>query len=251
MIYLISLIISLITVSFLNTVIYRQSWKKSLLGRSKCEHCQHELKAKDLIPILGYILNRGKCAYCSKKISPFHFWTEIAFASFSLILVWQILHQKTPSYLTLSMTIFTFVSLYFFSIYDILYRKIPTLELTAMLIITLFYRLSAWQFEYLVNGLIILVFIILIIYFTAKIKKKKFNQVFGEGDILYIIWLALLFTLNQTLIILIISGLLGIIYFIPQILVQKKDLKKEENRTLPYLPFVSLAAYFILLNSGI
>src|SRR5690606_15326595 len=38
-------------------------------GRSICVHCKHELAWYDLIPVLSWLLLRGKCRYCHKPIS--------------------------------------------------------------------------------------------------------------------------------------------------------------------------------------
>ena len=37
-------------------------------GRSMCMHCQHELAPKDLIPVVSWLMLRGKCRYCGHKI---------------------------------------------------------------------------------------------------------------------------------------------------------------------------------------
>jgi leader peptidase (prepilin peptidase) / N-methyltransferase len=37
-------------------------------GRSCCTHCKHILAPLDLIPVISWILLRGKCRYCGKKI---------------------------------------------------------------------------------------------------------------------------------------------------------------------------------------
>jgi leader peptidase (prepilin peptidase)/N-methyltransferase len=37
-------------------------------GRSMCPHCKHELAAKDLVPVVSWLLLRGKCRYCHKPI---------------------------------------------------------------------------------------------------------------------------------------------------------------------------------------
>ncbi|MCL2174284.1 prepilin peptidase [Candidatus Saccharibacteria bacterium] len=42
--------------------------------RSICEHCRHVLSVLDLIPILSWLVLRGKCRYCHKKIG----WLAIA-----------------------------------------------------------------------------------------------------------------------------------------------------------------------------
>ena len=55
--------------SFLNVVIYRLPAGMSL-GRpkSRCPQCKTQLAVKDNIPVLGWLLLRGKCRYCSLPI---------------------------------------------------------------------------------------------------------------------------------------------------------------------------------------
>lgn len=56
--------------SFLNAVIWRLHTKEGFLrGRSYCPKCRVHIRAKDLVPLLSYILLRGKCRDCRKKIS--------------------------------------------------------------------------------------------------------------------------------------------------------------------------------------
>lgn len=57
--------------SFLNVVIYRLPAGLSL-GRpkSRCPRCETPLSARDNVPILGWLMLRGKCRYCQVPISP-------------------------------------------------------------------------------------------------------------------------------------------------------------------------------------
>lgn len=56
--------------SFLTVVIFRFPTKETIIwGRSHCPQCRHVLSPWDLIPILSYLLRRGRCAYCKAKIS--------------------------------------------------------------------------------------------------------------------------------------------------------------------------------------
>lgn len=43
----------------------KEPWSK---GRSHCESCGHVLKVRDLIPIISYYANHGKCRYCGTEI---------------------------------------------------------------------------------------------------------------------------------------------------------------------------------------
>ena len=54
-----------------------ESWFTS--KRSHCDYCGHTLSMSDLIPVIGYILLRGKCRYCGKEIPSSSFVYEIVF----------------------------------------------------------------------------------------------------------------------------------------------------------------------------
>ena len=63
--------------SFANAVVCRIPKGISIAkGRSYCESCQTSLRWYDLIPIISYILLRGKCRYCKKQISFKHLLFE-------------------------------------------------------------------------------------------------------------------------------------------------------------------------------
>jgi len=63
-------IFGLIIGSFINALVYRlESGDSIVRGRSKCPHCQRQLKAGDLIPVLSFFLLLGRCRYCRGKIS--------------------------------------------------------------------------------------------------------------------------------------------------------------------------------------
>ncbi len=62
--------------SFLNVVILRLPEDKSLGGRSHCPNCGHNLKPWELIPLVSFLILRGRCSSCGKKISPRYFVIE-------------------------------------------------------------------------------------------------------------------------------------------------------------------------------
>ncbi len=72
--------------SFLNVAAWRLPRGEQITyGHSHCPHCGHELRSKDLIPLLSYVLARGKCKYCKKSISPQYFIVEIITGTLFLI----------------------------------------------------------------------------------------------------------------------------------------------------------------------
>ena len=50
-------------------------------GRSMCPTCQHELAARDLVPVVSWLALRGKCRYCGQPISHQYPLVEIALAA--------------------------------------------------------------------------------------------------------------------------------------------------------------------------
>ena len=56
--------------SFLNVVIYRVPRKESVVApRSRCPGCGTELAARDNVPVLSWLVLRGKCRTCKMPIS--------------------------------------------------------------------------------------------------------------------------------------------------------------------------------------
>jgi leader peptidase (prepilin peptidase) / N-methyltransferase len=56
--------------SFLNVVIYRLPRGESLSKpRSRCPGCQAQISARDNIPVVSWLLLRGRCRHCGEPIS--------------------------------------------------------------------------------------------------------------------------------------------------------------------------------------
>ncbi|MFP5326041.1 MAG: prepilin peptidase [Acidimicrobiia bacterium] len=56
--------------SFLNVVIYRVPAGESIVSpRSKCPQCQTQIAERDNIPVVSWLLLRGRCRSCGAAIS--------------------------------------------------------------------------------------------------------------------------------------------------------------------------------------
>lgn len=61
----------LVVGSFLNVVVYRWPRGLSLLRpSSRCPSCGHDIRARDNVPVLGWLRLRGRCRDCHAPISP-------------------------------------------------------------------------------------------------------------------------------------------------------------------------------------
>ena len=65
--------------SFCNVLVYRLPRGMNLAKpASHCPHCDHKLAWYDNIPLLSFVILRGKCRYCGAPISPRYFIVELA-----------------------------------------------------------------------------------------------------------------------------------------------------------------------------
>lgn len=105
---LIAAIVGLVIGSFLNVVIYRlpiimeRNWQRDcaelvgktpapqerfdlVLPRSRCPHCGHAVAPYDNIPVLSYLLLRGRCRACGARISLRYPLIELLTATLTVI----------------------------------------------------------------------------------------------------------------------------------------------------------------------
>ena len=93
-IYIFSFIFWTIFWSFASVILYRiysrEKW--IFLWRSKCPKCGHKLSAIDLIPIVSYLIFKGRCRYCWNKISLVYPFLELImwlwFVLITYVIVW-------------------------------------------------------------------------------------------------------------------------------------------------------------------
>jgi len=72
--------------SFMTCAVYRiprgiSLWRRSVgtgAYRSLCRHCMSVLGARDLIPVLSWLLGGGRCRHCRQKIGLHYLLIEIA-----------------------------------------------------------------------------------------------------------------------------------------------------------------------------
>jgi leader peptidase (prepilin peptidase)/N-methyltransferase len=96
--------IGLFVGSFLNVVIYRVPAGESVVRpRSRCPRCQTQIGSLDNIPVLSWLLLRGRCRHCGAAISGRYPLIEVATAVlFGLMGFWLGLSWQLPAFLYLA-----------------------------------------------------------------------------------------------------------------------------------------------------
>jgi leader peptidase (prepilin peptidase)/N-methyltransferase len=71
----------------LKKYIPKQSPPSIIWARSNCQNCNHQIKAWENIPVLGFLILRGKCSGCEVKISHRYWIIELFTAILSTLVV--------------------------------------------------------------------------------------------------------------------------------------------------------------------
>ena len=77
--WLLAAMVAPIIGSFLGVLIRRLPAGQSVgWARSQCDDCGRTLTARELVPVLSYLMQRGRCRGCGATIAPFHILIELA-----------------------------------------------------------------------------------------------------------------------------------------------------------------------------
>jgi len=81
-----AILIGLCFGSFVTLASWRLPMERSLVTPgSHCPKCQHALGARDLLPVLSWAMNGGKCRHCQARVSIRYPLTELACAALWLL----------------------------------------------------------------------------------------------------------------------------------------------------------------------
>jgi leader peptidase (prepilin peptidase)/N-methyltransferase len=76
--------------SFLNVVVYRMPRRLSVVAPpSACPQCGHRIRGRDNVPVLSWLLLRGRCRDCAAPISVRYPLVELGTAVFFAAVVWR------------------------------------------------------------------------------------------------------------------------------------------------------------------
>ncbi|TYT20970.1 prepilin peptidase [Dictyoglomus thermophilum] len=222
--------------SFLNVVIYRLPRRESIIfPPSHCPSCGHKLSAKDLIPILSYILLKGRCRYCGARISwrypAVEFITGISYAILFWIYGFSLFIFKSLILISMLIPIF-FIDLENMLIPDVI--SIPGIVVGLLF--------SFWEGNLVQGVLGSLIFggILLLIYVVALLILKEEGM--GQGDIKLGFMLGSFLGLKLSLFAIFLSYLIGGIFSIFVIVLRSKNLKTA----IPFGPFLITGALISL-----
>lgn len=219
--------------SFLNVCIFRLPVKTSIIKPgSRCPNCLNPVRFYDNIPIISYILLRGKCRDCGENISWRYPLVELltGLLTVMLFLKFGFTVEFFVFFLFVSVLIvITFIDLDHQIIPDILTLPgIPLFFLAAVFLVKV-----PWLEALL--GLIIGGGTLLVIALAYELIAKREGM--GGGDIKLLAMIGGFLGWKSLLFILLGSSLLGAIVGLSLIIINKQDMKYA----VPFGPFLSAA----------
>lgn len=132
--YIFAFIFGAIVGSFLNVVIYRYNTGAPIVhGRSMCFSCGKKLSWYELIPIVSFVIQRGKCGTCKSKLSWQYPIVEITTGLLFLGVFLTGLPALTMVYLLTVVSILVVIA-----VYDMRHKIIPNGLVYAFIFLTLF-----------------------------------------------------------------------------------------------------------------
>lgn len=233
--------------SFLNVCIDRLPAGKSLIGPpSHCDACNRRLGVLDLVPVVSYLVLRGRCRYCGARVPGRVFWVEVGSALFLALAYW---------YFGLSAQ-FAFIAFYGFvfivlGVIDLEHKRILNVIVYPMSVVALILNLAIDVFQlpvgtiYNIVGLHIASSIIggaagfVFLLIPALISPKGMG--FGDVKMAGLIGLATGFPL--VFVALLLGAVLGALVALVLLLTGLK--KRKEG--IPFGPFLSLATIATLI----
>jgi len=232
-------IFGLIIGSFLNVVVSRGIKNENLGGRSYCDNCGKILAWYELMPILSYFIQRGKCRSCGFKIPLQYFLIELSTALLFVLTYIKFSHSGNFSFIYYLITISFWIVLF---IFDCKYYAIPdkiifsaigfSLLYTVFLILTNTQNILDIIYSVLISTSLFLVLVV--------VSKEKWM---GWGDVLLGIFLGLFLSDWQyALLALILSFIIGGMFAIILMLLRQKKFGDK----LPFGPFLITGALIAL-----
>jgi leader peptidase (prepilin peptidase)/N-methyltransferase len=219
-------VFGLIIGSFLNVCICRIPLHKSIINPpSSCGSCGHRLKYYDMLPVINYVINGGKCRYCGEKYSIQYPLIEL----FNGLLYGAIVLKYSISTIAVLYCILGSI-LIIVSAIDLKHKIIPDCLNITIAAIGIMLVLNDYS---ILSDRLLGALIGFVLFFIIALT----TDAMGGGDTKLIAGLGLIFGLKGVLFIVFYSFVIGAVISVVLLFAKIKSRKDE----IPFGPFISVA----------
>ena len=240
--YLFVIILGGLWGSFANVCIYRMPLEKGVVsGRSYCPKCKKQITWKDNIPIISYLLLRGKCRKCKKSISSQYALVELLSILFFTIIYF--LYGITLTTILLMILSLSFIIIFFIDLKHFIIPNEITFSMMALGFLKSFdpnlNSLFPNYINSLIGGLLGYGIIWSIIYFYKQVRKKE-GMGLGDAKLFAVIgfwfgWIAIPF-------IIFLSSIIALLSVVPSLLKNSRTMSSQ----IPFGPYIIIGTLIYL-----
>ena len=233
-----------------------QAWRihetktgKKLGNRSVCMSCNHKLAWYDNIPVISWLMLRGKCRYCKAKIGIAEILAEISLGLVFVLIAYKYVctvSSVSELFITASWSFYiaplillvAMVVYWILLIYDAKWGELPVLLMLVAIVLAVAYQFAVHgNLTYILVATGFLAGIYYLLYFFSK------EKLVGGGDWILCISVAIFLGRFEFAIVeLFLANFLASLAGIPQII-------KKDKKPIPFGPFLIVSLLAILLTS--
>lgn len=220
--------------SFLNVCIYRIPNEKSIaFPPSHCTNCNNEIKWYDLIPVISYLMLKGKCRFCKEKVSVRYPIIELITGVIFMTLYIEYGVGFTFGKYALFSCFLIVIGMIDFDTTDVYLKTTLPGIICGIVFIIVGWKLGLGFITYLFGGLLGGGLISLIIILTGGMG-------WGDAEICLLcgIFLGLKLTAVMLFISFVLGGLIGILLIVTK--------KKSRKDYIPFGPYIAIAAVGVM-----
>lgn len=235
--WFLALILGLIVGSFLNVVIFRLNTGRTLGGRSMCFSCGKTLSWYELVPLVSYVFQRGRCLGCKSRISPQYFLVELLTGVIFLALYLKF-------YIDSEFFIYCIISalLIVIGVYDYHHKIIPDKVVYPLIIVSLLTNIYIFPFSfYSINFLIGPIFF----SFFGLIWLISKGTWMGFGDAKLSLAVGWFLGATAGVLAMLVAFWVGAIVGILMLALKRSSI--TINHEIPFAPFIVFGAFVGLL----
>jgi leader peptidase (prepilin peptidase)/N-methyltransferase len=227
--------------SFFNVVIYRLPRGLNLSRPpSSCPGCNARIKPYDNVPVLSYLLLRGKCRSCGQKISSVYPVVEALTAIAFVLVYFNAGRQLSLEFFAGCLFTSSLIVLGFIDYYHQILPDAITLPGLVLALVYSFFR-DDLTFRGALIGAVAGAGFLLLVYTVHRLIRKK--EGLGMGDVTMLLMIGAYLGLVRTFLTLILASFVGTLVGVYFIVRRKKDFQFA----LPLGTFLAPAAFVSLL----
>jgi leader peptidase (prepilin peptidase)/N-methyltransferase len=258
-----AVLVGLAVGSFLNVVIHRlpkmmeSEWRAQcaelagsappdaarynlVVPRSTCPACGTAIRARDNIPVVSWLLLRGKCAHCAAPISPRYPIVEALTAALSALVIWKF--GASPTGYAACVFTWILIALTFIDSDTTLLPDDLTIPLLWLgLLANLFAVIPAVTLPEAVIGAVAGYLILWSVYWVFRLATGKEGMGYGDFKLLAALgaWLGW----KALLPVLLLSSVVGAMVGIAMIVLQRRG----RGVQIPFGPYLATAGFLVMM----